>query len=63
MRFVNDNAKDTPAVLRRDFLASLHAAYTVEEVRRQLREADLTGFQVDQTDETHLVAWGVAPWN
>lgn len=59
VRLVNEHASDAPPVLRRDFMASLHAAYTVDEVRGQLRNARLDGFQVEQTDELHLVAWGV----
>jgi 2-polyprenyl-3-methyl-5-hydroxy-6-metoxy-1,4-benzoquinol methylase len=59
LRIVNERAKAAPPMLQRDFLASLHAAYTVEEVRRQLLEAGLPNFKVDQTDEFHFVAWGV----
>jgi cyclopropane fatty-acyl-phospholipid synthase-like methyltransferase len=44
--------------LRRDFLNSLHAAYTAEEVRRQLRDAGLGGFKVEESGPLHLVAWG-----
>src|SRR5262245_52005199 len=63
IRLVSERAKDAPPVLKRDFLASLHAAYTLEEVGRQLHAAGLTRFQVDQTDELHFVGWGLAPWN
>ena len=58
VRLVNENAKGAPPVLQRDFIASLHAAYTVEEVRQQLRAAGLAGFQIDQVDELHFVGWG-----
>jgi SAM-dependent methyltransferase len=58
IRLVEEHAKDAAPVLRRDFLASLHAAYTVDEVRRQLIAAGLPEFQVVQVDELHLVAWG-----
>jgi SAM-dependent methyltransferase len=60
VRLVNENAKDAPPVLQRDFIASLHAAYSVDEVRRQLTAAGLSGFHVDQVDEIHLVAWGLS---
>jgi len=60
-RLVNQHASDAPPVLQRDFIASLHAAYTVDEVRRQLRMADLETFKIDQTDELHFVGWGFAP--
>ena len=55
---VQQHAKDAPAILQRDFIASLHAAYTVEEVRQQLRAAGLKNFHIDQTDEFHFVGWG-----
>ena len=58
VRLVNEHAKDAPPVLQRDFIASLHAAYTIDEVRQQLRAAGLGGFQVDAVDELHFVAWG-----
>ena len=58
VRLVNEHAKDAPPVLQRDFIASLHAAYTVDEVQQQLRAARLPGFQVDRVDELHLVGWG-----
>jgi len=61
LRVVNENAGDAPEVLRRDFIASLHAAYTIDEVRQQLRSAGLADFRVDQTDELHFVGWGLAP--
>lgn len=57
-RLVEEQAKNAPPVLKRDFIASLHAAYTVEEVRAQLDAAGLKAFHVDQVDELHLVAWG-----
>src|SRR5262249_1442149 len=39
VRLVNEHAKDAPPVLQRDFIASLHAAYTKDEVTQQLRTA------------------------
>jgi hypothetical protein len=44
--------------LRRDLLNSLHAAYTAEEVRQQLREAGLPGLAVEEAGPLHLVVWG-----
>jgi ubiquinone/menaquinone biosynthesis C-methylase UbiE len=61
LRLVNEHAKNAPPVLQRDFLASLHAAYTVGEVRQQLRDAELINFHVDQTDDYHFAAWGTGP--
>jgi ubiquinone/menaquinone biosynthesis C-methylase UbiE len=59
VRLVNAHAKDAPDILQRDFVASLHAAYTVDDVRAQLDAAGLPQFKVEQVDELHLVAWGV----
>jgi ubiquinone/menaquinone biosynthesis C-methylase UbiE len=56
VRLVNEHAHDAPPVLQRDFIASLHAAYTVEEVRQQLLAAGLPHFRVDQVDQFHFVA-------
>jgi ubiquinone/menaquinone biosynthesis C-methylase UbiE len=58
VRLVDQHASDAPPVLRRDFIASLHAAYTTDEVRQQLVAAGLPQFRVDQVDALHLVAWG-----
>ncbi len=46
-----------PEVLRRDFLHSLRAAYTVEEVREQLQRARLP-LQVRPVSDRHLIVWG-----
>lgn len=48
---------DEPEVLQRDFRASLHAAFSVEEVRGQLVAAGLD-FSVELIDDHHLVVWG-----
>src|SRR5215831_7590676 len=58
VRLVDQHANDAPPVLRRDFIASLHAAYSIDEVRQQLIAGGLPQFRVDQVDELHLVAWG-----
>jgi ubiquinone/menaquinone biosynthesis C-methylase UbiE len=60
IRLVKEHAKDAPPVLERDFIASLHAAYTVDEVRQQLNTAGLPQFKVDRVDVLHFVAWGAA---
>lgn len=59
MQLVTEHAAGAPPVLERDFVASLHAAYTADEVRRQLSAAGLAGFRVDVVDVLHFVAWGV----
>jgi hypothetical protein len=57
-RLVEQYAWRARPPLRRDFQNSLHAAYTVEEVRQQLREAGLTDFAVEEAGSLHLAAWG-----
>lgn len=61
VELVHEHAKDAPPLLQRDFIASLHAAYTPGEVRHQLAAAGLESFRVDHVDELHFVGWGVAP--
>lgn len=47
-----------PAVLQRDFAASLRAAFTVPEVRDQLAAAGLTGLDVHALTDRHLAVAG-----
>ena len=49
---------DEPEVLRRDFLNSLVAAFTPEEVRQQLAEAGLPTLQVTTISDRHLMVSG-----
>lgn len=49
---------EAPAVLQRDYLASLHAAFTPGEVEAQLREAGLTALQVAPLEDRYLEVWG-----
>lgn len=51
-------AADEPEVLRRDFAASLRAAFTPDEVRAQLAEAGLDGLVVEAVSDRHLVVTG-----
>jgi ubiquinone/menaquinone biosynthesis C-methylase UbiE len=59
VRLVKQHAPDAPDILQRDFIASLHAAYTMDEVRHQLNAASLQRFHLDHVDELHFVAWGL----
>lgn len=52
-------AADAPDVLRRDFRASLRAAYTVDEVAEQV-SASAFDLEVTRITDRHLVAWGFA---
>jgi ubiquinone/menaquinone biosynthesis C-methylase UbiE len=60
VQLVKEHAQGAPAVLEKDFTASLHAAYRVDEVREQLITAGLPHFNVEQVDVLHLIAWGRA---
>jgi len=54
-------AADAPEVLRRDFLASLHAAFEPGEVEAQLAAAGLTGWEVRAVGDRHLMVAGRLP--
>ena len=50
---------DAPPVLQRDYVASLHAAFSVDEVRQQLVVAGLADqLQVAELDDRYLEVWG-----
>jgi SAM-dependent methyltransferase len=53
-------AAGAPEVLRRDFFNSLLAAFEPGEVMRQLREAGLGHFTVEEASDRHLVVRGRA---
>ncbi len=55
---VERHAADAPKVLRRDFRASLLAAYTPREVRAQLERIGLTGLEVTAVSDRHLAVRG-----
>ena len=55
---VEQHAADAPPILKKDFLASLHAAFSVQEVREQLREAGLSQLTVEPVSDRHLVVEG-----
>ncbi len=57
-RLVDLHGAPEPDVLRRDFTASLHAAYRPDEVRSQLAQAGIEGVRVEQVTDRHLLAWG-----
>ena len=49
---------EAPEVLQRDYLASLHAAFTPGEVAAQLLEAGLNTLQVAPVVDRYLEVWG-----
>ncbi len=55
---VRTYAADAPEVLRRDFRASLLAAYRPEEVREQITGAGLEGLQISEVSDRHLAVIG-----
>jgi 2-polyprenyl-3-methyl-5-hydroxy-6-metoxy-1,4-benzoquinol methylase len=55
------HARDARSVLRRDFFNSLCAAYRTSEIRRQLDDAGLKDFRVEEIGDLHVLAWGFAP--
>ncbi|MBM5801998.1 MAG: class I SAM-dependent methyltransferase [Cyanobacteria bacterium K_DeepCast_35m_m2_023] len=51
-----------PAVLQRDYVASLHAALTTAEVQQQLQASGLaSALQVAEVDDRYLEVWGRLP--
>jgi cyclopropane fatty-acyl-phospholipid synthase-like methyltransferase len=55
------HAREARPVLRQDFFNSLRAAYRTSEIRRQLDDAGLEDFQVEEIGDMHVLAWGFAP--
>ena len=49
---------DAPPVLQHDYLASLQAAFTPEEVAAQLSAAGLDGLHVASLEDRYLEVWG-----
>ena len=49
---------DAPAVLQRDYRASLHASFTLDEVRVQLQQAGLVTLQVSAVEDRYLEVSG-----
>ena len=49
---------DAPTVLKRDFRASLHAAFTVDEVRSQLQHAGMPHLAVREVGDRYLEVYG-----
>lgn len=58
-RIVEERAGDEHPALKRDFAASLCAAFTAEEVRSQLRQAGLPTLKVESPGDIYLLVYGV----
>lgn len=55
---VDRHVSDAPPVLQRDYRASLQAAFRLEEVEAQLRQAGLSCLQVQQIEDRYLDVTG-----
>ena len=58
---VERHAGAEPDVLKRDFLASLRAAFTPDEIRAQLGAAGLDGLEVRTVSDRHVLVAGRTP--
>ncbi len=56
-QLVQQHAEGAPNILREDFYNSLLAAYTVDEVRKQLSKTGLA-LSVEAVSDRHLIIWG-----
>jgi len=57
-RLVERYAAAEPAILQRDFLNSLLASFTVEEVREQLIQAQLGHLRIEVISDRHMMIFG-----
>jgi hypothetical protein len=60
-RLVETYTVGEPKILKRDFRASLLAAYDIKEVRDQIEEAGLHSLTVKQVSDRHLLVAGRLP--
>ena len=57
-KIVEKYSANEPAILKEDFYHSLLAAYSVEEVRKQLETAKLAHLNIEQTSDRHFIVTG-----
>ena len=55
---VEQYAGNEPAILKRDFEASLHAAYRIDEVRDQLEAMHLAHLAIEEISDRHWIEHG-----
>ena len=55
---VQRHAADAPPVPKRDYEASLRAAFSSKEVQQQLLNAGLPQLQVLEREDRYLTVWG-----
>lgn len=58
---VENYSGNEPQVLREDFLASLCAAFTPEEIRAQLAASQLERLELEIVSDRHLIVFGYTP--
>lgn len=58
MSLVEQYAANEPGILRRDFYHSLCAAFTPDEVRRQLDEHALSQLTIETVSDRHIIIYG-----
>jgi len=58
-RLVETYSPDEPDILKRDFYNSLLAAFEIDEVKQQLKEAGLGGLKVTRVSDRHLIVYGI----
>lgn len=58
-RLVETYSPDEPDILKRDFYNSLLAAFEIDEVKQQLKEAGLGGLEVTRVSDRHLIVYGI----
>ena len=57
-RVVEQYATDEPALLKDDFFHSLCASYRIEEVEKQLEQANLRKLSTEIVSDRHLIVYG-----
>ena len=60
-QLVQLHAAAAAPLLRRDYTASLRAAFQPDEIAEQLQQAGLTGLQVQPRDDRYITVWGRLP--
>ncbi|MEA3547936.1 MAG: class I SAM-dependent methyltransferase [Thermodesulfobacteriota bacterium] len=57
-KIVEKYSASEPAILKEDFYHSLLAAYSLDEVKKQLETAELAHLNIEQTSDRHFIASG-----
>jgi ubiquinone/menaquinone biosynthesis C-methylase UbiE len=57
-KIVEKYSANEPAILKEDFYHSLLAAYSLDEVKKQLETAELAHLNIEQTSDRHFIASG-----